>query len=130
MGHIFTKPKGKKQAFCLHTDDPSIITIISPLDNGYRIISSDNYGTIIILYENIKKVTYEGLYNNKYKKYSVIYKKVDGNYTVYNIKIPIDIIDSKCDKNKDAKMVRDILVDRYEMYLIRNKMKVNDFIFF
>lgn len=130
MGHIFTKPPtDKQQLLYLHTDNPRTITVITQFDNGYRIVSSDNDETTIILYQNIKKVTYEGIYNKSYKKYSVIYKKLNGDFTLHNIKIPIDIIDSKCEKNKHAKLIRDIVVDKYELYLIKNKLKVDDFIF-
>jgi hypothetical protein len=130
MGRIFTKPpKDKKQSFYLYTNNPGIITIINPLVNGYRIVSSENNETIIILYQNIKKLTYEGIYNKKYKKYSVIYKKINGDFTMYSIKIPIDIIDSKCEKNKNAKLIKNILVERYKIYLIENKMDVDDYIF-
>ena len=70
MGHIFTKPPtDKQQLLYLHTDNPRTITVITQFDNGYRIVSSDNDETTIILYQNIKKVTYEGIYNKQYKKY-------------------------------------------------------------
>ncbi len=133
MGNVFTtKKKEKKQAFKLFSFEPNDIIIIKSMDNGYRIVSSQNDKSIIVFYENIKKITYDGIYNKghkHYKKYSLIYKKMDGDFSIIDINVMIDVVTRSCEVNSDSKEIHKIIIDNYETFLIKKKLNCNERIF-
>ncbi len=132
MGNLCSPPKTNRQTYKLFSNNPDVIIIIKIMENGYRITSTEYDKSIVVFYENIKKISYDGIHNKghkHYKKYSLIYKKMDGDYSMIDINISFDVITRSCETNKDAKEIKNIIIDNYELYLLKNKLKINDHIF-
>jgi hypothetical protein len=122
----------EKLAFKLFSYDPDIVIFIRPMPSGYRVISSGNDVSNVIFYENIKKITFDGIHhknNEHYKKYTLIYKKLSNDYVSININIPIDDINKKSEINMDAKKIVKLIVDDYKVFLVKNNMKCKNYIF-